>query len=126
VSFLSSDIAEVIVDNNVEVSIEMIEELDDFLSAYEHPHLGILINRIHSYSYTFEAQFCLYSHHKMKAIASVYYSPQCRQSTLDILDLRFMDKLNLKIFSGVELGWQQAQEWLQQELQLFNDACKPE
>ncbi len=124
ISFISNDIAEVIVDNNIEVTIEMVEEFDDFLSAYDHTHLGILINRIHSYTYTFEAQFCLYSHQKIKAIALVYYSPQCRQSTQDILDLRFMDKLNLKIFSGIELSWQQAQDWLQQELHLFSDVCK--
>jgi hypothetical protein len=116
VSFISKDIAEVTVDNNIEVTIEMVEEFDEFLTSYDYPCLGLLINRIHIYSYTFEAKFCLYSHHKMKAIALVYYSAQCRQSTQDILDLRFMDKLNLKMFEGIDLGWQQAQQWLQQEL----------
>ena len=123
INFISNDIAEVIVDNDIEETIEMIEEFDEFLSSYEYSYLGILINRIHSYSYAFEAKFCVYSHHKMKAIALVYYSPQCRQCTQEILDLRFMDELNLKMFAGIELGWQQALNWLQQELSLKGDFC---
>jgi hypothetical protein len=125
INFISNDIAEVIVDNNIEVTIEMVEEFDAFLSVCDHANIGLLINRIHTYSYTFEAKLCLYSHHKMKAIALVYYSPQCRQSTLDIVNLRFMDPLNIKMFSGLDLGWQQAQEWLEQELHLLSDLSKP-
>jgi hypothetical protein len=124
IHFVSNNIAEVMVDNDIEITIEMIEELDDYLSSYEYQHLGILINRINSYSYSFEAKFCVYSHHKMKAIALVYYSSQCRQSTQDILDLRFMDELNLKMFEGIELGWQQALNWLQQELSLNGNFCE--
>ena len=124
--FISSDIAEVIVDKDIEITIEMIEEFDEYLSSCEHQHLGVLINRIHSYSYSFEAKFCVYSHHKMKAIALVYYSAQCRQCTQEILDLRFMDELNVKMFAGIELGWQQALNWLQQELCVQSDFCKGE
>jgi len=124
ITFITDHLVEVIVDKDVVISIEMIEEFDALLSSSEHPYLGVLINRIHSYSYSFEAQFCLYSHYKMKAIALVYYSPQCRQSTEDILALRFMDKLNLKMFAGLELGWQQSLDWLQEELYIEGDFFK--
>ena len=116
VNILTDNIAELIVDENIEVSIEMVEEHDKLLCSIFKGGFGLLVNKINTYSYTLEAKLILGSIDPMKAIASVNYSPHGLQSTQDILNKRSNDRLNIKTFIGTELGWQQAYDWLRIEL----------
>jgi len=116
VNILSENIAEIIVDEGVEITLEMTEECDDFLAQKFAGDLGILVHRINNYSFTYEAQLTVASYEKIKAMAVVAYSQQGEQLTRELLDKRAMDGWNLKSFSGLELGWQQAYDWLQNEL----------
>ena len=53
---LKPNLAEVIVDNDVEMDLEMVGEYHEFLlSKLGHP-FNLLINKVHQYTYTFEAQ----------------------------------------------------------------------
>lgn len=116
VNILTDNIAEVIIDDNIEVSMEMVEEHDKFLCSVFKGNFGVLVNKINTYSYSLEAKFIMGSVVRMKAIASVFYSSQGMKSTQNIIEKRSMDSLNLKLFSGYELGWQQAYDWLMLEL----------
>lgn len=116
ITLLSNNIAEVIVNHNTKMTIEMIEEYDEFLANYFHDDFGVLINRINDYSYTYEASLSIASLANLKAIAVVSYSSKSREESLEILAKRKRDGWNMKVFSGLELGWQQGLNWLENEL----------
>lgn len=55
-----------IVDQGIELSIEMVEELDNYLDTHYSEHFALLVNKANRYSYTYEAQLCLASLDKQK------------------------------------------------------------
>lgn len=116
---LAGNILEVTPDDGIEISLEMVEECNDFISAHFKEGFGLLINRINKYSYSFEAQLSIGSYEGLKAIAFVCYSPECERATRKMQELRAVDKWNSKLFSGLELGWQQAYIWLKEEVALI-------
>jgi len=116
INIIDNKIAEVIVDEGINVSLEMIEEHDDLLMKIFDGKFGILVNKINNYSYSIEAQLIMGSLENIAAIAAITYSVQGKASSKLIADIRIIDQLNVKTFSGLELGWQQAVSWLQNEI----------
>ena len=116
VNILSEHIAEIIINNNVVITLEMIDEYDQFLSQHFKGDFGLLINRINHYSYTFEAMLSIGSLEGLKAMAVVFYNDIGKESTTSLMKIRETDNFNLKLFSGLELGWQSSLDWLQDEL----------
>lgn len=116
INIIDNKIAEVIVDEGINVSLEMIEEHDDLLMKIFDGKFGILVNKINNYSYSIEAQLIMGSLENIAAIAAITYSVQGKDSSKLIADIRIIDQLNVKTFSGLELGWQQAVSWLQNEI----------
>jgi len=119
-NLLSDNIVEVVVDDGIEMTMEMIEECHDFIGEHMTGEFGMLINRVNNYSYTYEAKLSVASYDGLKAIAFVYYSPTSKELSHELYQLRITDKWNYRLFSGLELGWQQAYEWLQKELSVVN------
>lgn len=115
-TLLAENIVEVTIDEGVEVSLEMIEESDLFLKAHVFSDFGMLINRINEYTYSYEAKLTMGSYTGLKAIAFVYYSDESKSLIEKINVMRALDNWNSSIFSGLELEWQQALKWLQNEL----------
>lgn len=115
-TLLAENIVEVCIDDGIELSLEMIEECDDFFKAHIFGDFGMLINRINEYSYSYEAQLSVGSYQGLKAIAFVYYSDECKAQVEELSAKRAYDNWNSEIFSGLELGWQQALSWLEREL----------
>lgn len=116
INILNDYIAEVIVNKNVEISLEMVEEYEAFLADKFTEGFGLLINKIHHYHFSFEAKLSINSHANLKAIAVVNYTEKSKSITEDIAKIRKIDGWNLKSFSGLDLGWQQALDWLEKEL----------
>ncbi|XPF94398.1 hypothetical protein ACM9HF_20695 [Colwellia sp. RE-S-Sl-9] len=116
INILSENIAEIIINNNVVITLEMIDEYDQFLAEHFKEDFGLLINRINHYSFTFEAQLSIGSLEGLKAMAVIYYNEVSKESTSNILKAREVDNFNLKMFSGLELGWQSGLDWLNKEL----------
>jgi len=116
INILSDAIAEVIVNNNVEVSLEMVEEFDRFLLDKFTGSFGVLINAVNIYDYSFEAKLIVGSNENIKAIAVVNYNSKMKSITQNIVKLREVDSWNVKFFSGLELGWQRGVDWLKKEL----------
>lgn len=116
VNFISENLIEVIVDQGTEVSIEMVEEYDEFLDQNFTQNFGILVNRINQYCYSAEAKWLIGSNSLIKALAVIYYDDVTKVSTESLKKTRAIDNWNLKSFSGLELGWQRAVTWLSKEL----------
>jgi hypothetical protein len=113
---LNDYIAEVTINKNVEISLEMVEEYEAFLAERFIDSFGLLINKVHDYSFAFEAKLSIGSHPNLKAIAVVHYSKRGELITQEVAEKRVRDGWNLKSFLGLELGWQQAYDWLKEEL----------
>lgn len=120
INMLGDAVAEVIVNSGLEISLEMVEELEAFFTEKYSKPFGVLINKVNHYHYAFEAKLSIGSHEHLKAIAVVNYNEKSKKVTDDIASVRKMDGWNLQSFSGLELGWQQAHDWLKKELSAFS------
>lgn len=120
INILSEDIAEVIVNKDVEISMEMVEEFEMFLAKIFTENFGLLINKIHPYSFAFEAKLSIGSHANLKAIAVIDYTEKSKLITEDIAKVREIDGWNLCTFHGLYLGWQQGLDWLKKELSVHS------
>jgi hypothetical protein len=116
VNVLNEHIAEVIVGQDVVISLEMSEEYDDFLTKTFSNNFALLINKINEYDFSFEAKLSVASHENLAAIAVVTYDKQSKASVGQIAAIRQRDGWNLKVFDGLNLGWQEGLDWLQDEL----------
>lgn len=115
-NILAESILEVVADEGVEMTLEMIEECHQFVEKHFTEDFGMLVNRVNNYTYSYEAKLSIASYEHLKAIAFVYYSHDSKHVTEELYQTRAFDEWNFRIFSGLELGWQQAYKWLQQEL----------
>jgi len=116
IRIISHNIVEITVNAGIEVDLEMVEECDNFLVAQFKEDFGLIINKINDYTFSYEAQLCILSVCNLKAIALVYYSEQNKKLAPHAEARRESDKLNVKAFSGYEFGHQNAQKWLNEEL----------
>lgn len=116
INIINGNIAEIIIHQNVEMSLEMVEECENFFSTHFTDSFGLLVNKINRYGYTFEAKLTIGMNKHLKAIAVINYHDDGLLQTGRIMQLRKKDKLNLKVFSGLDLGWQEGLEWLNKEL----------
>ena len=66
INMLDENIAEVIVNKSVKISIEMVEEYEEFLSTHFSSDFGLLINKINHYDYSFEAKLSIASNENLK------------------------------------------------------------
>ncbi|HBY86447.1 MAG TPA: hypothetical protein DEO86_11275 [Colwellia sp.] len=116
VNLLNEHIAEVIVGQDVVISLEMSEEYDNFLTKIFSNNFALLINKVNKYDFSFEAKLSVASHENLAAIAVVTYNNQSKTSVANLASIRQRDGWNLKVFDGLNLGWQEGLDWLQNEL----------
>lgn len=112
VTLLRPDLAEVIVNEGVEMDMDMVDEYHVFLSEFVAEPCGILINKKNQYSYTFEAQLAISNLEKIEAMAVLAYSEAARVATETLMKLPTHQHWNLKIFSDRAA----ALRWLEQHL----------
>jgi len=122
-TLLAEDIVEVTIDEGIELSLEMIEECDVFFKAHIFGDFGMLINRINEYTYSYEAQLSIGSYNGLKAIAFVYYSDESKVLIEAVKLARAYDNWNSRVFSGLDLEWQKAFQWLKNQLIIDNEAA---
>ena len=116
VKLINPNIAEVIVDAGVNISIEMVEEYEALLGQLFHDDFALIVNKINPYDYAYEAKLSIGSHEKLKAIAVIYYNKNAEKIASEIANLRQIDGWNVRFYSGLELGWQEGVNWLEEEL----------
>lgn len=114
---LPNNIIDVVISDGIELTIENVEEGHKCLKAFMNESFSLLINNIHEFKVTFEAKLTMASHDELKAIAFVYYTQENKVEMENLIELRKMDNWNVKLFSGVEMGWQEARSWLEHEME---------
>lgn len=104
ISILQDDIAEVIVNEGVDVDTNCVDELHGFLLANLRAPFSLLVNRVNAYAYEFDAQRNLGALEEINAVAVIAYTAITKTSTEMLTAVpRDMD-WNLQIFSNREEG----------------------
>src|SRR5687768_4318230 len=97
VTLLRPDLAEVIVNEGVEMNMDMVDEYHMFVSELLAEPCGTLINKKNSYTYTFEAQLAISNLEKIKAMAVLVYSDAARVATEILMKLPTHKHWNMEI-----------------------------
>ncbi len=113
INILQPDIAEVVVNEGIEMNMEMVNEYHRFLLANLKAPFSLLINKINSYSYDFQAQINLAVLKEINVMAVVTYSNVTRHST-QMLSSNVPRKIdwNLQLFDDKNsaLTWLEAMQ----------------
>lgn len=107
IKLIRNDIAEIITNNGIELDLAMVNELHEFLTSHLRAPFSLLINKINSYTYSFEAQKQFGTIAQIQAMAAVAYRRSTILSTLSLAQLHRETPWNLKIFTDREtaLKW---------------------
>ena len=108
---LQDDIAEVVVEEGVEFNLEMVAEYHEFLLTHMQYPFSLLINKMNTYSYTFEAQQHLAKLSQINAMAVVAYNKATITSTKSLIVFASNASWELKIFALRE----SALKWLEEK-----------
>jgi hypothetical protein len=107
INILREDIAEVIMNEGVELDTKMVTQYHDFLLSHLQAPFALLINKIHSYSYDFPAQEILATLAEINAMAVVAYSRTTKITTEMLASYPRKRKWHIKIFQNRDeaLSW---------------------
>ncbi len=110
ISILKKNIAEVIISEGIEMDDKIVDDYHRFLKTHLKGDFSILVNKKHSYSYTFNAQKMIGSLKEIKAIGVVNHTSGGELSTQTLKQVN-NKKLNLKSF----LTREEALIWLEEQ-----------
>lgn len=108
VQLLREDIAEVIIDEGVEMDLNMVKQYHQYLLDHLKAPFSVLVNKRNAYTYTFEAQQALSALSQSYASAVVVYSRLSHISTDYVISLPHSRHWNINLFSNR----QEALQWL--------------
>ena len=115
---LREDIAEVLINNGVEMDVKMVDQYHDFLLSHLRTPFSLLINKVNSYTYDFMAQKKLATLKEINVMAVVAYNRVTKISTEVLVSVPRDVEWNLKIFSNRD----EALAWLVSEQDESNKA----
>jgi hypothetical protein len=110
IELLRSDLAEVTVDEMVEMDLAMVEEYHEFLLKKLSAPFSLLINKKNSYTYTFDAQLKLATLVEIHAMAVVTNNSFTARTTNDLIQMPRENPWTIQIFSERP----SALQWLEQ------------
>ena len=104
---LRDDLAEVMINDGIQMNMAMVEEYHSFLLSHLKSPFSLLINKINSYSYDFDAQEHLATLDEINAMAVVVYNPVSKITTETLASFPRDVKWNLEIFHDRDeaLAW---------------------
>ena len=114
INLLSDHIAEVIVNEGVELNMAMVEEYHAFLLSHLKPPFSLLINKLNAYTYTFDAQANIANLPEIKALAVISYNKVTSITTRQLANFPRESRWNLQIFSDKD----DALHWLKTEQEI--------
>lgn len=114
---LQEDIAEVLINDGVEMNSKMVDQYHEFLLSHLTAPFSLLVNKVNSYSYDFHAQQELATLKEINAMAVVAYNRVTKMTTESLLSVPREEKWNLHIFSNRDA----ALTWLLAEQGKFKD-----
>jgi hypothetical protein len=108
---IEEDLAEVIINDGVVMDEIMVDEYHDFLLSSLKKPFSLLINKKHSYTYTFYAQKTIVNLKEIKAMAVLLYNSGGLMSTETLINLNENNNWNIEMFQSKEkaLGWLEKQ-----------------
>lgn len=95
---LGENRAEVIVNEGVDMDVAQVKEYLNFLSTHLKPPFSVIVNRKHSYTYTFEAQKLIVNNDKIKNLAVVVASSGGLLASETLLSLKEKSRWNTAFF----------------------------
>jgi hypothetical protein len=98
IKILQEDIAEVIVNDMVEMDISMVEEYHAFLLKELKAPFSLLVNKKYSYTYTFEAQTLLANLPEINTMAVISYNQQTEAITKGLIEFPRDLPWNIQLF----------------------------
>jgi len=104
---LRDDIAEVMINDGVIMDMAMVEQYHDFLLAHLRAPFSLLVNKVNSYTYDFDAQEKLATLKEINVMAVVAYKRVTEITTETLASYPRNVKWNLRIFSDRDdaLAW---------------------
>jgi len=108
---IKNDVAEIIIDKEIELTLEMVRRLHQTLRDNLTAPFFLLINKINDYSYDFEAMHELGTIKEIAGIAIISYSVQTQINSQYISKLKRKKIWNAKTFNNRD----DALEWIQQQ-----------
>jgi hypothetical protein len=100
IAILREDIAEVYMNEGVEIDINMINEYHAFLLSHLRAPFSLLVNKVNTYSYDFEAQRKLATLLEINAIAVVAYSRVARIAMDSLASFPREIEWNMSLFTN--------------------------
>jgi hypothetical protein len=109
---LQKDIAEVMINDGVEMDSKMVDQYHEFLLSHLHPPFSLLINKVNSYTYDFQAQIHLATLKEINAMAVIAYNRITKITTESLASYPRSEKWNLRVFSNRDeaLNWLLAEQ----------------
>lgn len=107
ITILRDDIAEVVINDGVEMDVQMVDQYHAFLLAHLRAPFSLLINKVNAYSYHHDAQQRLAALNEINAMAVVAYNRATVFATKTLSTYPREGEWNLKIFSDRDdaLAW---------------------
>ncbi len=97
---LEDNVAEVVVNDGVIMDVPMVDQYHEFLLTHLQSPFSLLINKVNSYTYDFDAQIKLATLKQINAMAVIAYNRITRLTTESLASYPREVKWNLKIFSN--------------------------
>ena len=113
---LQADIAEVLINEGVEMNLAIVEEFHQCLLDHLHAPFSLLVNKRNRYTYSYDAQGKLGNLPEINAVAIVAYSRISELATQSLLMFPREVEWNIQMFSDRE----QAFAWLKEQQQALN------
>ncbi len=112
IKILRDDIAEVIIHEGIELDLEMVNQYHETLLKHLAAPFSLLINKIHPYTYTFEAQKIIATLPEINAMAVIVYSDISKVSTHSLASFPRDTQWNIQIFQDRDaaMSWLELQQ----------------
>ena len=104
---LRDDIAEVMINEGVEMDEKMVDQYHDFLLSHLRAPFSLLVNKVNAYTYNFQAQVKLATLKEINAMAVVAYNRVTKIATETMASYPRDDQWKLIVFSDRDaaLAW---------------------
>lgn len=112
INILQNNLAEIVVDEGVRMNMVSVGEFHDFIINNLQAPVGLLINKKHSYSYTFKAQKTIIHLEQIKSTAVLAMTSGAVMSTETLININGDFYNNINMFQEREA----ALHWLGKEL----------
>lgn len=111
INILREDLAEIVIDDDVEVSLDAVQHAEAVLVDHMQAPFSLLFDKRHDYSFNFQAQRAMGVFPELNAIAVVCYRSSSKLAIDALAKMRRSKPWKLKIFEEKS----DALEWLRAE-----------